>query len=119
MAKISYSPEAKNDLLAIKAYIENELHNHAAARRVVTRITQKCRLLEKAPYIGTSLSSVINIDTDYRFLPAGNYLSIYRYMKQENICNIIRVLYMRRDYLTILFGSSNENDDIDSDEEIT
>jgi addiction module RelE/StbE family toxin len=103
LAEIRYSPEAKGDLLEIKRYINDELQNPSAAERTVSKITRSARMLEKSPQIGTPLSSVTDIDTDYRFLLAGNYLLFYRYV--EDVCYIDRVLYQRRDCITVLFGS--------------
>ena len=117
MAKVKYAPEAQNDLVAIKSYIKNDLGNSTAAESVIKRITKKGRLLETAPQIGTPLSSVIDIDTDYRFIRAGNYLSFYRYNEYDNTCYIDRVLYIRRDYLTILFGNVEDIDDTEESED--
>jgi len=102
LAKIVYSPAAMDDLSGIKSYIANELQNPAAAIRTAARITKKLRLLETAPEIGAPLSSIVHIETGYRFLVSGNYLSFYRYI--EGICYIDRILYNRRDYIAILFG---------------
>jgi len=112
LAKVKYSPEAQNDLLGIKSYIEDELKNTSAAQRVLKKIIDKNKLLETAPQIGSPLSSVIDIDTDYRFIVAGHYLSFYRY--SGNTCFIDRVLYYRREYLSILFSEAilqEENDE--------
>ena len=51
--------------------------------------------------IGTPLSSVTDIESDYRFLTGGNYMVFYRVNGQD--VYIDRVLYGRRDYLRILF----------------
>ena len=117
MAKVKYSHEAHSDLNGIKSYIENNLQNPAAAMSVLARITRKNRILEKAPQIGAPLSSVIDIDTDYRFLAAGNYLSFCRYIEQDNTCYIDRVLYKRRDFMSILFGPADETGDTEDGED--
>ena len=116
MAEIKYSYESQKDLIEIKSYIENDLKSPASAERVLKRIALKIRLLETMPQIGTPLSSVIDIDTDYRFIKAGNYLCFYRFIENDTTCYIDRVLYKRCDYVSILFDStqeiaSTENDD--------
>ena len=114
MADLKYSHEAQNDLFGIKSYIEDELKNPSAAERVLKKIVNKNYLLEMAPQIGAPLSSIIDIETDYRFLVAGSYISFYRYVEIDNTCYIDRVLYCRRDYLSILFGekiSQNEDEE--------
>lgn len=57
--------------------------------------------LEDFSEIGAPLSSVTDIENDYRFLTSGNYMVFYRVNGQD--VYIDRVLYCRRDYLRILF----------------
>ena len=118
MPKVKYSPEAQYDLIGIQAYIEKDLQSPAAAKNVVRRILQKNQSLGTAPKIGAQLSTFIDIDTDYRLLAAGNYYSFYRYIENDKTCYIDRILYKRRDYLTILFGNSNDNKGPENDESI-
>ena len=108
MNKLYYSPDAKSDLKEIKEYIEVELASPAAAKNTVSKITKRIRQLEKFAQIGTPLSSVIDIDTDYRFLVCGNYLAFYR-TTGENV-NVTRVIYAKRDYIAILFGGFRRGD---------
>ena len=42
------------------------------------------------------------MESDYRFLVSGNYLSFYRTYGNE--VYVDRILYARRDYMRILFG---------------
>ena len=102
MIKLWISTEAQNDLLEIKKYITGELGNPTAAANILTRITKKLRTLTEYPEIGSPLSSVVEMATDYRFLVCGNYMAFYRY--DTETVHVIRVLYGRRDYMKILFG---------------
>jgi len=102
MYKIKISPEAKNDLAQIKDYISQELCNPKTAVNLASNITKKIRGLSEYPEIGASLSSILNIQTDYRFLVCANYLIFYRY--EDGIVFVSRILYGRRDYMRILFG---------------
>ncbi len=103
MYKLKISPEAKNDLAQIKVYISQELCNPKAALNLVSNITKKIRGLSEYPEIGSPLSSILNIQTDYRFLVCANYLIFYRY--EDGIVFVSRILYGRRDYMRILFGN--------------
>jgi len=111
MNKLSYAPEAKNDLVDIKKYISDELMSPEAAQNVVGKITKRLRRLEQFAEIGTPLSSIFHVETDYRFLVCDNYLAFYRV--EKNIINIIRVLHSKRNYITTLFGdlTSAENEE--------
>ncbi len=102
MYKISFSPEAVDDLKEIKQYIKDELYNEQAAKNTVAKILKKIKLLSDFPESGSSLSAIIGFDTDYRYLVCDNYIAFYR-IDNKNVL-IVRVLYGRRNYMQILFG---------------
>ena len=104
MNNLHLSEEAQNDLLEIKAYIEEELLNPSAALATVSRITKSLRILQNHAQAGTPLSSIADIESDYRFIVSGNYISFYRVYGSE--VYIDRILYARRDYMRILLGDS-------------
>jgi len=102
MYNLHYSPESRNDLTQIKEHISVELGNLTAATRMITHIVKRISGLKQFPEIGASLSSIVDIDTNYRYLVCKNYLVFYRI--EGNDVYIIRVLYGGRDYAAILFG---------------
>jgi hypothetical protein len=53
--------------------------------------------------LGASLSSIVNIESEYRFLVCGKYLDFYRIAGLD--IYIMRVIYDKKDYLSILFGN--------------
>lgn len=108
MNKICLSVEAQNDLMEIRAYIEEELLNPSAALNVVGRITKSLHILQNHAQAGALLSSVADVESDYRFIVCGNYISFYRVCGSE--VYIDRILYARRDYLRILFGDTTKNE---------
>ena len=77
MNNLHLSEEAQNDLLEIKAYIEEELLNPSAALATVSRITKSLRILQNHAQAGAPLSSIADIESDYRFIVSGNYISFY------------------------------------------
>ena len=99
--KIHYSPESRRDLDDIWDYIVSELQNRSAAERVINRIIDAVDPLKNFAEMGTPLSSIADIGTDYRFLVSGNYMVFYRV--QGNDVYIDRVLYGRSDYMSVLF----------------
>ena len=99
--KIHYSPESRRDLDDIWDYIVSELQNRSAAERVINRIIDAVDPLKNFAAMGTPLSSIADIGTDYRFLVSGNYMVFYRV--QGNDVYIDRVLYGRSDYMSVLF----------------
>ncbi len=105
---IHYSLEAQSDLDEIWEYISFELCNPQAAENTVNKIMDTVDELETFSEIGTALSSVTDMESDYRFLVSGNYIVFYRVAGQD--IYIDRVLYGRRDYLRILFSDLPQND---------
>lgn len=106
MYKLRYSPYAVNDLDEIYDYIQDELQNPVAAQRVVSNILDAVEKLRNFPKMGSPLSSVTGIESDYRHLVCGSYIALYR-IDDANVF-IDRVLYGRRDYMRILFGKLPE-----------
>ena len=103
MAEIVYSPQALEDLIQTKAYITEELSNEQAARNLIAGIMKQIKQLGHFPQSGPSLNSAAGFDTDYRFLICGSYMVFYR--ADPDKVYIVRVLYGKRDYMRILFGT--------------
>ena len=101
MAEIKLSPDALSDLKQTKNYITEELGSEQAAVNTLEKITKHIRVLSDFPETGTPLSSIVDFDTDYRYLVCGNYTAFYSY--EQNTVYILRVLYNRRDFMRILF----------------
>jgi len=108
MFRLHYSPESRNDLAEIKEYISEEHDNPSAAGRMIEYIVKRIRGLGQFPEMGAMLSSVVEIDSNYRFLVCKKYLVFYRV--EENNVFISRVLHGSRDCPSILFGELPQND---------
>jgi len=104
------SPMAQQDLLDIKSYITNDLSNPIAAANVISRITKRLRSLEESPRLGAPLSAIVDVETNYRYLLCGSYTAFYRV--DDLTVYIDRILYGRRDFMKILFGTNFESDEI-------
>jgi len=103
MANVEYSNAAIVDLEQIGDYISQELHSPQAAYKTVTEIQDSIDNLKMFPQMGAMLSSIVDINTDYRFLVCGNYLAFYRTNEKEVF--IDRIIYGKRDYMAILFSA--------------
>ena len=104
MAELCFSPAAVKDLEQTKIYIAEELGSETSAKKTVSDVLKRIRTLSDFPKIGTPLSSVVGIDTDYRFLVCGNYTAFYR-VEGETVF-VVRILYSKRNYMEILFGNA-------------
>ena len=108
MSRIVMSDESERDLLRIGDYIAEKLKSRRSALNTIRGIRQAINKLEDFPLIGTPLSAVAGIDTDYRFVGYGNYLAFYR--PKDDKVYVDRVLYSRRDYITIVLGDLPDED---------
>ena len=104
MVRIQFTPDALEDLKQIKKYITDDLCSEQSAINTVDRILKRIRQLEAFPEIGAPLSSIIDIEVPYRFLVCGNYTAFYKF--ENNEVHIIRILYARRNFMQILFGTN-------------
>lgn len=101
MNNLHFSTEAKQDLLDINRYITEELKNPIAAETRVKKILSSLRVLQYHAGAGAPLAAKVQMDTDYRYIVSGHYLSFYRTV--GNDIHIDRVIYSGRDYMKILF----------------
>ena len=77
------------------------LSNPSASKQTLKRITTQLHTLEQFPESGTPIL-IPGSPVAYRYLVCGSYMAFYHIRNQEVIVD--RVLYGRRDYLSILFG---------------
>ena len=106
MVKIVFSKKGVDDLEGIKSYITDELLNETAANKTVSNIIEKVHMLVSFSEIGAPLSSIVDIETNYRYLLCGSYIAFYRY--EDDTVFIDRVLYARCNFMQILFEITEE-----------
>ena len=104
MAKINFAPDAFKDMKDIKVFIIDELCSKQSVINMIRKIMKHIRQLADFPERGASLSPIINLEVPNRFLVCGNYTVFYK-VEGDDV-HIIRVLYGRRNFMQILFGSS-------------
>ena len=101
MTKVKLSAAAKADLQEIRRYISLVLSNPGASKQTMKRITSHLHTLEQFPEAGTPIL-IPGSPVAYRYLVCGSYMAFYHVHNEEVIVD--RILYGRRDYLSILFG---------------
>jgi len=106
MANVVMSPESERDLERIGDYIVIQLKSPKTALNTIREIKARINQLEEFPLIGTPLSAIVAVDTDYRFLGCGSYLAFYRF-KNDTIL-IDRILHGRQNYVAVLLGNIQE-----------
>ena len=106
MNRLHLSLDARTDLEEIREYISTELENPSAAENTIARITKESRILQSFAQAGALLSSITNIQSEYRYLTIGNYMVFYRVLGEDVF--IDRILYGKRNYLRTLLGDNSE-----------
>lgn len=102
MAELFISPLAKTDMEEIGDYIGRERCNPEAALNMIRRFQAAMAPLRELPQMGAPLLAAGQQGTFYRYLVCDSYLIFY-HVDADTVC-IDRVLYGRRNYLTLLFG---------------
>lgn len=111
MYHIQYSPAAKRDLGRLKTYLNSEFGKEVT-KRVLTDMTKSIRQLEEQPLKGQPLGNLIDVPTDYRYLVTEKNYVFYR--TEAETVKVIRVLNERQDFMRILFGIAEvEEDDLE------
>ncbi len=101
MFVVKITPQAAEDLLEIKSYIENELHNPIAAKNTVLNIIETYENLSTFAETGIPVERYVSFPADYKFVLANNYSIFYRI--EDKIVRVIRIMYSKRDFVRILF----------------
>ena len=101
MARVTVSKEARRDLIAIHAYIRDELCNPSAAQRIMAELKKSMLELESFPGRGRPLDALIPVHTEYRYLVCENYCIFYLSTDEDVV--IVRILHQRQDSLKALF----------------
>ena len=103
MAEVNVSRLARNDLVHIRDYIQNELSNPDAALRIMAQLKQAMESLQTMPERGKPLDAILAVHTQYRFLVCESYRIFYLYDAQQ--VEVVRVLHTLQDYMRALFLS--------------
>ena len=109
MMKVKYSPRALEDLQKIRASIVEKFDSEKLAEKTLRKIMASIEVLEVFPYKGVELKSIIDVDTDYRYIFGQKNYVFYRIADEKVL--IIRVLNEKQDYMRILWGISEVEDD--------
>ena len=102
MVEVTISPLAQADIREIANYIEYRLQNPSAALNIIRRLRTAIQSLGSYPEMGSPLLVSGKPDCPYRYLVCGSYMVFYHI--SDDAVRIDRVLYSRRDYLSILFS---------------
>lgn len=106
---IRYSPEALRDMDAVWDGVYEASRNADLADRYVNALADEIAIQRQFPFSGSPLQ--------YRGLFTGFYSVTYKkykafYRVRENYIEVIRVILAKRDYMKILFGESDDENEL-------
>lgn len=106
--KLRYTPEAISDLRAIRDYIQTNLHNPTAAKRISKAVLDACSALKQFPEMGISIEAKTGFETNLRMLVCESHIAVYRIETETDTVSIARIINARQDYIRLLFGDLAE-----------
>ncbi len=100
---LEYSQIVRRKLKSLKLYL-TEQYGEDLAKSAVKKITDGARDLQKNPELGTDLSAMFDIDTDFRELFV-NHNHLFYYKDGETII-VAEMFGEKEDFMYKLFGIS-------------
>ena len=97
---IEYSMESKQDLIDIKRYMKYNLQEPNTAQKLIAKIKKEIDSLKDNPEMYSIIDDDIIKSFKIRKLVIDNYIVFYR-INDEKI-QIVRVMYGRRNWITLL-----------------
>lgn len=99
---IQITEPAEKDLRAIGSYISKELLEPETARDIIAKIAIGIHSLEKFPFRYALVTDPRLAFKGIRKIMVVNYIVIYIVNRKSKQVTIIRILYNRRDWLSLL-----------------
>ena len=100
---IRYTPAARDDLRAVKAWIIGEFGDAAVADKSVVDIIKGIAVLKRNPQLARPLQDKVHRKTPYKYILCGKY-SIAILRIEAELASVIRILDTRADYIRTIFG---------------
>lgn len=102
MYGLEFLPIAQQDMSDIAKYINKVLCNPIAAMNTIRRMVAAAEDLQTQPYACPVYYPPRELPFEYRKLVVGNYILFYRVNEQRKLVTVVRVVYAKRDYGSML-----------------
>ena len=102
MYSLHFLPAARQDMTEIVLYISQELLSPLAAKKLTDEMQKAVEGLTIFPYINAVLQTVKPLKKEYRKLVVKNYVILYWVDSKRKEVTIARVVFARRDYISLL-----------------
>lgn len=100
--KIQFSKDAKKDLIDIYKYIKYSLQESTIANKLVKKIKEEVYKLKDNPTIYATIKDEFIKKREIRKIKIDNYIVFYKTEEKNNMIQIVRIMYERRNWTKIL-----------------
>ncbi len=97
---IEYSKEAQDDLIGIKQYIKNNLHEPGIAEKITSKIEERIYSMDINPKMYPIIDEDRIRELKIRKFIIGKYIVFY--MIEENKIQITRILHAKRNWIDLI-----------------
>lgn len=108
MKKVEYSQIVRRKLKNLKAHLTSEFGSEVS-KKTIKKITEVARGLGRFEKKGILVSSMYDVECDYRYIYAGHNYLFYRI--ENNKIIIVEMFDEREDFMYKLFGISSMSQD--------
>jgi len=102
---IHITKTAEMDLVSAANYIEFVLKNPSAADNLLNLAYDKIQILSENPFIHHIVDNPVLASWGIRFVSVNNYLAFYTIDEKSQTVYIVRFLYGKRNWITILHNN--------------
>ncbi len=102
MYQLEFLDSSIKDMIEIAGYISNNLNNKSAAYSLINKIISSANDLVLFPYSSSIDKSLTNTKLLYRKIKIKNYYIFYTIDAKNKKVIVVRVLYSKRNYKTIM-----------------
>lgn len=108
MKNLEYSPEALSKLKSIKAETTGK-YGADLANKIMIKMVKSIRNLQVFEESGTSISDIVGVECDYRYLYTEKNYVFYRI--EGEFVKIVNILNEKQDFMWSLFGIRTTSED--------
>lgn len=100
--QIHITSNAKRDIMAAADYLEYSLKNKDAAEHLLDETTKQINSLTHLPERFCLVEDSVLANWGIRFIPINNYLAFYILNKEQHLVIVVRFLYQKSNWHSIL-----------------
>ena len=109
MSRLIFSKAVDQDISSSIKYIKNMLEAPVASKRLSDELEEIYLKLEENPHRRPLVNNKFLAMKGYRSINVKNYKLFYKIIEEDNSVLLVRFMYGKRDWATILMGEFEED----------